>query len=59
MDYFQDFMMGIEENNVNGDSEALAWAAGDNNENNSNDVENDKEIEKSCKQDISPAGVLG
>ena len=59
MDYFQDFMMGIEENNVNGDSEALAWAAGDNNENNSNDDKNDEEIEKSSMQDISPAGVLG
>ncbi len=31
MDYFQDFVMGLEDKNVNGDSEALAWAAGDGN----------------------------
>lgn len=64
MDYFQDFLMGLEDEKVNGDSEALAWAADDNSEKTVEPASNDKndddnESENFSIQDISPGGVLG
>ena len=59
MDYFQDFLMELEDEKQNGDSEALTWAAGDSNEKTVENTSNACENENFSMQDISPRGVLG
>ena len=59
MDYFQDFLMELEDDKQNGDSEALTWAAGDSNEKTVENTSNACENENFGMQDISPRGVLG
>ena len=59
MDYFQNFLMELEDEKQNGDSEALTWAAGDSNEKTVENTSNACENENFSMQDISPRGVLG
>ena len=65
MDYFQDFLMGLEDEKVEGDSEALEYAARDDNDETVKPIDNadengdESESESFSIQDISPGGVLG
>ena len=66
MDYFQDFLMGLEDKKVDGDSEALAYAARDDNDETFKPMDNgadengdESQSESFSNQDISPRGVLG
>lgn len=68
MDYFQDFLMGTEDERVTGYTEALVWASNKCGNNNESDGSVDDEgDEGSCVSmrdgfitpDITPAGVLG
>jgi len=55
MDNFQDFVMALEDENISGYSEALAWSENDG----LNDDDGDDGA-KSCESvDVTPAGVLG
>ena len=65
MDYFQDFLMRLEDEKVDGDSEGLAYAARDDNDETVKPIDNadengdESESESFSIQDISPRGVLG
>ena len=55
MDNFQDFLATVEDKNIAGYSEALAWKE----DNNVTDEIDDNEAEKYQVVDVSPSGVLG
>ena len=59
MDYFQDFLMELEDNNQIADSEALAWVEGSSIKEMLEDTNNayEDENESFSVQDISPAGL--
>ena len=64
-DYFQDFLMGLEDEKVGGDAEALAYATGDDNDetvkpiHNADENGDESESESFSIQDISSRDVLG
>lgn len=62
MDFFQDFLMDIEDNRVTGYSESLAWASKETGWTSAEDDDDNIDVcvtEENCTPDVTPAGVLG
>ena len=58
VDYFQDFLIHLEDNEVSGYTEAIAWKAQDE-QNESVACGSDEQEECFQSADLTPAGILG